>query len=448
MKQLRRLLPDTLGGRIVLMLFIGLMAFHVGSLWLHQIGTEAVLGTTREVQLAERLVAAKRAVAERPSEERDRTAHALSTASLDMHWTLAPTVQPVHAAGARIDVLRSRLGELVPELDVTGLRLGYGGGGAADSEAYRQLLLGALPLPDGSWLNFSAALFRPSASEHATLLSTTAMAVGILLLGLLVVRLIGRPLRALSEAADRFGGPGLVVPVPEAGPREVRHAAQAFNRMQGRIDRLIADRTQALAAVSHDLRTPIARLRLRAGFVEDADAARAIDADLDEMEAMIDSTLAYLRGEIQIEPRKAVDLVAMIQTLCDAAADTGANVTYAGPSQARLVCSPLTLKRAFSNLIDNAVKYGGGARVVLQDGGRVARISIEDDGPGIPEAEMQAVFEPFRRLETSRNRGTGGSGLGLTIARRAVEQQGGTLQLSNRPDGGLLVVVCLPRTQN
>lgn len=448
MKQLRRLLPDTLGGRIVLMLFIGLMAFHVGSLWLHQIGTEAVLGTTREVQLAERLVAAKRAVAERPSEERDRTAHALSTASLDMHWTLAPTVQPVHAASARIDVLRSRLGELVPELDVTGLRLGYGGGGAADSEAYRHLLLGALPLPDGSWLNFSAALFRPSASEHATLLSTTAMAVGILLLGLLVVRLIGRPLRALSEAADRFGGPGLVVPVPEAGPREVRHAAQAFNRMQGRIDRLIADRTQALAAVSHDLRTPIARLRLRAGFVEDADAARAIDADLDEMEAMIDSTLAYLRGEIQIEPRKAVDLVAMIQTLCDAAADTGANVTYAGPSQARLVCSPLTLKRAFSNLIDNAVKYGGGARVVLQDGGRVARISIEDDGPGIPEAEMQAVFEPFRRLETSRNRGTGGSGLGLTIARRAVEQQGGTLQLSNRPDGGLLVVICLPRTQN
>jgi signal transduction histidine kinase len=442
-KQLRRLLPDTLGGRIVLVLLVGLMAFHLGSLWLHQIGTEAVLGTTREAQLAERLIAAKRAVAELPTEERDRTAHALSTASLDMHWTRAATVQPVQASSARIEALRSRLGELVPEFDITGLRLGYGEDGMAGHQ-----LLGALPLPDGSWLNFSAALFRPPASEHATLLSTTAMGVGILLLGLLVVRLIGRPLRALSDAADRFGGPGPVVPVPEEGPREVRHAAQAFNRMQGRIDRLIADRTQALAAVSHDLRTPIARLRLRAGFVEDGEAARAIDADLDEMEAMIDSTLAYLRGETESEPRKPADLVAMIETLCDAAADAGAAVTYAGPSQARLVCSPVTLKRAFSNLIDNAVKYGGGARVVLEDQGQKILVRIEDDGPGIPEADMQMVFEPFRRLETSRNRGTGGSGLGLTIARRAVEQHGGTLQLSNRPCGGLLALVHLPRLQN
>ncbi len=440
MKNMRRLVPDTLGGRIVLVLLIGLMAFHGGSLWLHQIGTEAVLGTTREAQLAERLAAAKRAVAELPVEERDRTAHALSTASLDMHWTRAATVNSVQSSSARIDALRSRLGELVPEFDITGLRLGYGEDGVAGHQ-----LLGALPLPDGSWLNFSAALFRPLTSEHATLLSTTAMAVGILLLGLFVVRLIGRPLRALSDAADRFGGPGPVVSVPEDGPREVRHAAQAFNRMQGRIDRLIADRTQALAAVSHDLRTPIARLRLRAGFVEDGEAARAIDADLDEMEAMIDSTLAYLRGETESEARKPADLVAMIETLCDAAADAGAAVTYAGPSQARLVCSPVTLKRAFSNLIDNAVKYGGGARVGVIDEGTQLLIRIEDDGPGIPDADMQIVFEPFRRLETSRNRGTGGSGLGLTIARRAVEQHGGTLELSNRPDGGLLASLRLPR---
>jgi signal transduction histidine kinase len=323
---------------------------------------------------------------------------------------------------------------------VAGLRLGYGEDGVPG-----HLLLGALPLPDGSWLNFSAALFRPPAPEHATLLSTTAMAVGILLLGLLVVRLIGRPLRALSDAADRFGGPGLVVPVPEEGPREVRQAAQAFNRMQGRIDRLIADRTQALAAVSHDLRTPIARLRLRAGFVEDGEAARAIDADLDEMEAMIDSTLAYLRGETESEPRRPADLVAMLETLCHAAADAGAAVTYAGPSQARLVCSPVTLKRAFANLIDNAVKYGGGARVSLDDQGRELRVGIEDDGPGIPEADMQMVFEPFRRLETSRNRGTGGSGLGLTIARRAIEQHGGSVCLANAAEGGLVAIVRLVR---
>jgi len=442
------LVPGTLGGRVVLVLLVGLLTFHVGSLWVHQAGTAALLGTTWEAVLAERLVSVKRAVVALPLAERDGTAHALSTASLDLHWTADPAVNLVEEASSRIEALRARLGELVPVSDLAGLRLGYAEQGANQADPARHLLLGALPMADGTWLNFSATLLRSGAPEHATVLSTTAMGVGILILALFVVRLISRPLRALSEAADRIGGVGSQAPIPEEGPREVRQAAQAFNRMQGRIDRLIADRTQALAAVSHDLRTPIARLRLRAGFVEDGEAARAIDSDLDEMEAMIDSTLAYLRGETESEPRKAADLVAMIETLCDAAADAGAAVTYTGPSQARLVCSPVTLKRAFSNLIDNAVKYGGGARVGLIDEGSRILIRVEDDGPGIPEADMQAVFEPFRRLETSRNRGTGGSGLGLTIARQAVERHGGTLRLSNLPATGLLAVVTLPISTN
>ncbi|PWS34491.1 two-component sensor histidine kinase [Falsiroseomonas bella] len=422
------------------------MAFHLGSLWLHQVGTDALLGSTREAQLAEQLAGAKRAVAELPQAERDRTAHALSSASLDIHWTPQPTVRLVDETSPRIEALRARLVELVPDLDVADLRLGYAEEGTPGHDPARHQLLGAIPLPDGSWLNFSAALFRSTAPEHATLASTTAMGVGILLLGLVVVRLIGRPLRALSEAADRIGGSGPSAPVAEVGPREIRHAAQAFNRMQARIDTLIADRTQALAAVSHDLRTPIARLRLRAGFLEDTEAARAIDADLDEMEAMISSTLAYLRGETESEKRRPADLVAMLETLCDAAVDAGAAVSFQGPPQARLVCSPVLLKRAFANLIDNAVKYGGAARVALEDRDSEAVVAIEDDGPGIPEAEMDAVFEPFRRLEQSRNRGTGGSGLGLTIARRAVESHGGTVVLANRLGGGLVATVRLPRS--
>lgn len=445
MSVLRRLVPDTLGGRIVLVLLAGLLTFHIGSLWLHQLGTLAVLGTTREVQLAERLVAAKRAVAALQPGERDRTAHALSSANLDMHWTLTPTVPPVPATSVRALALRNRLGELVPEFDVSDLRLGYGDEGQQNGDDSRHILLGALPLPDGSWLNFSAALFRPTTTEHATVLSTTAMAVGILLLGLLVVRIIGRPLRDLSDAADRIGGAGPAAAISETGPREVRHAAQAFNRMQGRIDRLISDRTHALAAVSHDLRTPIARLRLRAGFVDDAEAARAIDADLDEMESMIDSTLAYLRGQTDEEARRPADLVAMLETLCDAAADAGASVSYAGPPQSRLLCSPVTLKRAFANLIDNAVKYGGGAKVTLEDGPIEVIVRVTDQGPGIPESEMERVFEPFERLETSRNRGTGGSGLGLTIARRAIEQHGGSLCLANGAGGGLVATASLVR---
>ncbi|MEO3472536.1 ATP-binding protein [Roseomonas sp. CAU 1739] len=438
-----RLVPGTLGGRIMLVLFVGLIVFHLGSLWLHQIGTEATLGNTREEQLAERLAAAKRTIAALPAQDRDRMAHALSSASLDLHWTPAPTVGLGTETSPRIEAVRARLGELVQELDTAGLRLGYAAG---DSGSGPHALLGALPLPDGTWLNFSAALFRPAAPEHATLASTTAMAAGILLLGLVVVRLIGRPLRALSTAADRIGEPGQTARMPEEGPSEVRHAAQAFNRMQARIERLITDRTQALAAVSHDLRTPIARLRLRAGFVEDPEVAREIDADLDEMEAMIAATLAYLRGEAETEEQRQADLVTMLGTLCDAATDAGAVVTLQAPPQARLLCRPVTLKRAFANLIDNAVKYGGGARVILQDDGPGLVVRIEDDGPGIPEDQMEAVFEPFRRLEASRNRGTGGSGLGLTIARRAVEQQGGTLTLANRAEGGLAAVVRLPRS--
>ena len=213
---------------------------------------------------------------------------------------------------------------------------------------------------------------------------------------------------------------------------------------QGRIDRLIADRTQALAAVSHDLRTPIARLRLRAGFVEDGEAARAIDADLDEMEAMITATLAYLRGEAEQEQLRVTNLAAILETLCDDATDAGRNVSYDGPSQVRLACRPIAIKRALANLINNAVKYGGAARVTLRDHASSVEVAVEDDGPGIPESELEAVFTPFRRLESSRNRETGGTGLGLTIARNILRAHGGDVVLRNRPEGGLSAVASLP----
>ncbi len=446
----RRPVPDTLAGRVVLVLLAGLLAFHLGSLWLHQAGTQAVLGTTREAQLAERLAAAKRAVVALPPDERDRTAHALSSASLDVHWSEVSAVHLVDETSPHIEALRARLVELVPDLAEGRLRLGHANesGGPAGGAGSRHFLVGALQLPDGTWLNFGAALLGPAMPEHATLLSTTAMAVGILLVGLFVVRGINRPLHQLAEAADRIGEAGRgaeASPLPETGPREVRRAAQAFNRMQARIDRLIADRTQALAAVSHDLRTPIARLRLRAGFVDDPEAQRAMDADLDEMEAMIGATLAYLRGDTEREERRSADLAAMLETLCDAAADAGHRAVYAGPGQARLLCQPVALKRAFANLIDNAVKYGRAARVTLEDATEAVTVRVEDDGPGIPETAMAVVFEPFQRLEASRNRGTGGSGLGLTIVRQAVEAHGGAVTLANRPGGGLTATVRLPR---
>lgn len=444
----RGLVPDTLGGRIVLVMLVGLLAFHLGSLWLHQVGTEAMLGTTRERQLAERLAAARRAITDLPVAERDGIARALSSPSLDLRWTDAPLIGPIGKASPRAEAVQARLLELVPELSAGGMRLAY-----ADetrmpmpgAERVAHALVGAMQLPDGSWLNFSAALFRPAAAGHATLLSTSAMAAGVLLLGYVVMRLIGRPLRALSDAADRIGGPQPATAMPESGPREVRRAAQAFNRMQARIDRLIRDRTHALAAVSHDLRTPISRLRLRAGFVDDADLQKQIDADLDEMDAMIGATLAYLRGDEEHEKPRVTDLAAILETLCDDAADAGGAVTYSGPRQARLSCRPIAIKRALANLIDNALKYGDAARVQLEDGPGNVIVRIEDDGPGIPEADFRTVFEPFTRLDASRNRATGGSGLGLTIARQVIGRHGGTITLQNRAAGGLSVLVDLPR---
>lgn len=443
--------PDTLAARVVAVLLAGLTLFHLGSLWLHQVDTGMALDATQEEQLSEQIAAATRAIMSRPAGERAGLARALSTPNLDLRWTPDRALAIAAHADRRIAALEARMRPRLAGGEAAQLRLGPALGddllrvfGPGRSHA----IAGAIALADGSWLNLRVMRFASAgAAQHASLLSTTAMAAGILIVGLLVVRNLNRPLRQFAEAANRIATPGAPpAAMPEEGPREVRHAAQAFNRMQARIDRLIADRTQALAAVSHDLRTPIARLRLRAGFVEDAETQRAIDADLDEMEAMIAATLAYLRGESESEPRRQADLAAILETLCDAAADAGHAVQWTGPRQARLVCRPVALKRAFANLIDNAVKYGGGVRVSLEDGADMLTVHVEDDGPGIPPEALEAVFEPFRRLEASRNRGTGGSGLGLTIARKVVEAHGGTLVLKNRAGGGLTATVRLPRS--
>lgn len=448
MAGLHSLWPDSLAARTMLVLLVGLSVFHIGSVWLHEQAVHGAAIEAREGQVAERLAAAKRTVAALPVAERDATAHALSSVGLDVHWSPAAAVaERISSTDARLSALRIRLLSLVPELGE--LRLGYADAG---HHATGHLVLGSMALPDGSWLNFSApVLHAPARGDgHASLVSLSAMAVGIVLVSTLVVGWLTRPLRRLAEAADRIGlaGPLAPVPLPEDGPREVRHAARAFNAMQARIHQLIADRTQALAAVSHDLRTPITRLRLRAGFVDDAEAQAKMDADLDEMEAMVSATLAYLRGENESEPAKRADLAAMLRTLVDDAADAGGAASYEGPDHAELMCRPLAIKRALSNLIDNALRHGGNARVRLQDAGEGVVVTISDDGPGVPEAELQRVFEPFRRLDSTRSKATGGVGLGLAITRRAVLAEGGTVTLQNRQGGGLDAIVRIPGRSN
>jgi signal transduction histidine kinase len=443
-----RLIPDTLAGRTIAVLLLSLGLFHLFSIYVYQVGLESATGSAREHQLAERLASIKRVIADRPAMEREQTAHSLTTASIEVHWSLQNLVNAEAVTSEHLRDLRSRLMQLLPELNEGQIRLGYADEriGSAASTSSTHVLLASLQLADGSWVNFGVAAFLPgAASEHGVFYSTTAMAVGIVLVSVFLVRTITAPLRALAHAAERTGVDVAAPGVPETGPAEVRHAAHAFNQMQTRLRRLIEDRAQTLAAISHDLKTPITRLRLRAEFVGDESLRKEIDDDLTEMEAMIESTLAFLRGEIETEETRSVDLSAILETICGDLADSGHNVEIVSAPHALLPCRSLAIKRALSNLIQNAVKYGGNARVLLALAQGEIQITIDDDGPGIPDDQIEAVFNPFHRMEESRSRVTGGSGLGLTVARSLIRAHGGEVALRNRPEGGLQAIVNLPR---
>ncbi|WP_242003375.1 MULTISPECIES: ATP-binding protein [Sphingobium] len=263
----------------------------------------------------------------------------------------------------------------------------------------------------------------------------------VTILALILARLLGRPLRKLADAADRVGRED-VTPAAEEGPREVRRVAAAFNAMQARLLDQVNERIQALAAVSHDLRTPIARLRLRAANVRNQELRAAIGHDIDEMEAFMRSILDFLRGA-DPEEERLIDLASLVVTIVHDAQDMGSAVHYEGPASLELVTRPIKLQRAIDNLVQNAIRHAGQAEIRLSQGDDGVRIVVEDQGPGIPVDQLDMVFEPFRRLEGSRNRNTGGAGLGLAIVRRSITRLGGSIRLENRRRGGLRATITL-----
>jgi signal transduction histidine kinase len=263
------------------------------------------------------------------------------------------------------------------------------------------------------------------------------------------VRQMMIPVRTLAEAAERLGRDVANAPdLPETGPTEIATASIAFNTMASRIRRFVEDRTFLITAIGHDLRTPITRLKLRAEYMDDDEQRAKMLADLDEMEAMVAATLAFGRDVATSEAVARIDLASLLRTVLDEAADGAPDqadaLAYDGPDHLPVLARPLSLKRAVMNLVANALKYGDAARVKLARTERSVQIDIDDNGPGIPAADAEAVFEPFRRLETSRNRETGGSGLGLSIARNIVRAHGGDILLRNLPGGGLRASVTLP----
>lgn len=301
-------------------------------------------------------------------------------------------------------------------------------------------------LKDGTWMRFHAPVTATDALREPGFLASLAGSAAVaILLSAWVLGFTTRPLRRFAAAANRLGVDMNAPSLEEAGPREVRLAAAAFNKMQRRLRAFVEDRTRMLAAVSHDLRTPLTRMRLRAEFIDDDAVREKMLDDLAEMEAMIGSTLAFARDEAAQEDIQPLELNAMLERLVEDMRDGGKPASMTpSPFPVPIMGRRMALRRAIANLLENAVKYGQRADIAIAVTGENVTVTIDDDGPGIPETEFDNVFRPFFRLEGSRSRDTGGTGLGLSVANDIVRAHGGEIGLANRPEGGLRVTVVLP----
>ena len=276
------------------------------------------------------------------------------------------------------------------------------------------------------------------------------LGISIALLSAWVVRYLTKPLRILSNAATGLGKNIHQRPLPEKGPNEVVTAARAFNTMQKDIVRYLETRSQTLAALSHDLRLPITRIRLRIETLMDQALKDKLVEDLEEIDTMIDNTLAFLRAGKSTEEIRPIDINAMLDSIVDDMTALGATINMAGRASTPVFAQPQALRRSLNNLLDNARRYGDSAPidVVISETEAVIILSIQDRGPGIHDANKEKVFEPYVRLETSRAKHTGGSGLGLATARTTIRSYGGDIVLKDREEGGLIVEICLPKKAN
>lgn len=302
----------------------------------------------------------------------------------------------------------------------------------------------AVQLRNGQWLN--SAFAKPAQDGFWSTPTVISLSLSVLVLSILAVmaaRGIAQPLRRLALAADALGRGQQCDPLPETGPDDVRRTAIAFNRMQERLTRFVEDRTRMLAAIGHDLRTPLTTLRLRAEFVADDELREKILASVSEIQSMCEGTMAFVRERGTSEETRSVDLTALTESLCDDLVEIGHGVSFAEAPRIGYRCRPDAIRRAIRNLVENAVRYGGCARVEIVRTTEAVVITVEDDGPGIPDAAREQVFAPFFRLEHSRNRETGGMGLGLAIARTIARHHGGDVTLENTGHG-LRAALMLP----
>lgn len=297
---------------------------------------------------------------------------------------------------------------------------------------------------NGQWLTIQPGERKGLAFwQLRVLLWFAVSAVALVPVAYLFSRSLSKPMTQFVEAAERFGRDPNAPPMAITGSSEIVKAAAAFNEMQDRLRRYVEDRTSMVAAIAHDLRTPLTRLRFRIEAAPE-EAQVKMTADIDQMEAMIAATLAFVR-DAQADPQRTrLELSSLLESIVDDMAETGADVQVEQAEKVVIDADSLALRRLLTNLLENAVKYGNRARASLSVHDRIAEIDIEDDGPGVPVPELNRVFDPFYRREPSRSRQTGGIGLGLSVARSIARAHGGDVALQNRPEGGLRAKVTLP----
>jgi len=472
---MKRLLPNHLFGQMLLILLGGLVVSYAVGAWIYSSDREAALRAVGGLATAQRIANLTHLVEDAPADWRGRIIASLSDQNFRVQLTARPprlpsgeTHGPVADAIRGYLVDRLRLGAnrqpLVAAALPDGPPFGFGrarypmmmhgpGGMMMDGPPGGMMMGGpgllglavAIPLHDGQWLSFDAAVANAGTSySYQFIIAMIVMALVIIAASIWATRRVTAPLTALAGAAQRLGQDVNAPPIPETGSIETRQASRAFNEMQVRLRELIENRTRLLAAISHDLRTPLTLLRLRAENVPDAEEREKMLATLADMDAMVGATLAFARDEMASEPARRADLSALVQSIVDDMADAGRDVTMAPAGQILVECRPTALKRALTNLIDNALKYGKKAQVAIASAPKTIEITVDDEGPGIPEEELARVFQPFYRVEGSRSRETGGVGLGLAIAKSLIERHQGTLTLSNRAGGGLRARITLP----
>jgi signal transduction histidine kinase len=474
------LLPKSLFGQTLLILLVGLIVSHAAGSWIYSLDREQAVRAVGGFAVAERITNLTRLVEEAPREWRERIVAALSDQTFHVSLSAQPpAMTPVdddaQVAEAIKDYLAAQLSleatrqprvfasratgsafggwpPMMTKMMMMGpgpMKMGpgpmmrdFGAFGAFGGSRDLQV---AVPLSDGQWLSFATALPRGGpAFSRQFLVSMGFMAIIIVAVSAWVVRRVAAPLASLSAAAERLGNDLNAPQVPEAGTVETRQASRAFNTMQARLRSLIENRTRMLAAISHDLRTPLTLLRLRAESVENTAEREKMLATIAEMDSMVAATLQFARDEATAEPGRRTDATALLASVVDDMADAGIPVAMEPASPIVCKCQPAALKRALTNLLDNAVKYGKRARAAIRSTPQAIEITIDDQGPGIPEDDLARVFQPFYRVEGSRNRETAGIGLGLAITLSVVQAHGGQLTLSNRPEGGLRACIMLP----